>query len=313
MRVGINAAVLSSPLTGVGYYTLRLLQALARGGEDFEWALMGASPSQTLVASSERVRHFPARKLTSMKRALWQQLVLPRLASRLGVDVLHCPDFSRPLRVGAPVVNTIHDLTFLDPQSPIPFVKRNYKKSLAQFAITHSARIIAVSEFTTLSKYSDLCFGYPCKDAPGAVMRTEARKIHRVAIADSPPILKKALDSSGLTFDQIDHVIPHQTSERSIRSGARRISEKFGVTPKNVIVNLHDFGNTASTTHFTALYRYLNEGLFKKGDNIMLVCFASGLVVGVVIFTMDDLVDKYGKDTQAPKKKVAEDGSEEES
>lgn len=157
-----------------------------------------------------------------------------------------------------------------------------------------SSKGITVSEFTTLSKHSDLCFGRPCKDAPGATMSTEARKIHRVAVADSPPILKKALDRSGLTFDQIDHVIPHQTSERSIKSGARRISEKFGVKPKNVIINLHDFGNTASTTHFVALYRYLNEGLFKKGENIMLICFASGLVVGVVIFTMDELVDKYG-------------------
>jgi 3-oxoacyl-[acyl-carrier-protein] synthase-3 len=155
---------------------------------------------------------------------------------------------------------------------------------------------IKVSEFTTLSKHSDLCFGRPCKDAPGATMSTEARKIHRVAIEDSPPILKRALDRSGLSFDEIDHVIPHQTSARSIKSGARRISEKFGVKPKNVIINLHDFGNTASTTHFVALYKYLNEGLFKKGENIMLICFASGLVVGVVIFTMDELVDKYNKE-----------------
>lgn len=148
MRVGINVAVLSSPLTGVGYYALYLLRALVRVGEDFEWVFIGVDPSKKLAPSGERVQHFPASKLTGIRRVLWQQLVLPRLAFQSRVDVLHCPDFSRPLRVGTPVVNTIHDLTFLDPQSPIPFVKRNYKKSLAQFAITHSARLIAVSEFT---------------------------------------------------------------------------------------------------------------------------------------------------------------------
>jgi len=163
----------------------------------------------------------------------------------------------------------------------------------------NDAEGISVSEFTTLSKHSDLCFGRPCKDAPGATMETEARKIHRVAIADSPPILEKALKHSGLTFDKIDYVIPHQTSERSIKSGARHMGERFGVKPKNVVINLHDFGNTASTTHFVALYKYLNEGRFKKGENIMLICFASGLVVGVVIFTMDELIDKYKK--EAPK------------
>ncbi len=158
----------------------------------------------------------------------------------------------------------------------------------------NDAQGICVSEFTTLSKHSDLCFGRPCKNAPGASMVTEARKIHRVAIADSPPILEKALKHSGLTFDMIDYVIPHQTSERSIKSGARHMSEHFGVKPRNIVINLYNFGNTASTTHFVALYKYLKEGRFKKDDNIMLLCFASGLVVGVIIFTMDELVEKYG-------------------
>lgn len=157
---------------------------------------------------------------------------------------------------------------------------------------------IAVSEFCTLAKYSRLCIGKPSKTGPGGMMTTKARKIHRVAIADSPPILKAALDKSGLTFDQIDFVIPHQTSTRSIRSGAKRISAKLGVKPKNVIENLYHYGNTASTTHFIAMYEILQKGDFNKGDNIMLICFGSGLVVGVVIFKMDELVEKYGSKDQ---------------
>ena len=58
---------------------------------------------------------------------------------------------------------------------------------------------------------------------------------------------------------------------------------------------MDEFGNTASTTHFVALYKYLTEGRFKKGDNIMLISFASGLEVGVIIFTMDKLVERYGR------------------
>ena len=53
-------------------------------------------------------------------------------------------------------------------------------------------------------------------------------------------------------------------------------------------------GNTASTTHFVTLYRYLQEGRFKKGDKIMLLGFASGLVIGVIIFTINGLTEKYG-------------------
>ena len=155
---------------------------------------------------------------------------------------------------------------------------------------------MALSHFTTLARYSNLCIGRPSKRYPGATMKTRARKIHRVAISDSPPILGAALRNSGINYDDIDFVIPHQTSERAILSGAKRISSKIGAEPKNMVINLREYGNTASTTHFIAMHRYLREGKFEKGDQIMLMCFASGLVVGVVIFKMDDLVENYGSD-----------------
>jgi len=154
--------------------------------------------------------------------------------------------------------------------------------------------MMRVSNFTTLSEYSDLCFGRPARDMPGAVMTTNAQKIHKVAIENAPPVMAAALEGSGLTYGDVDHVIPHQTSIRAIKTGAKRIGKYFGVQPKNIVMNLEEFANTASTTHFIAMYRMLKEKAFKKGEKIMLLVFASGLVVGVVIFTMDDLVDKYG-------------------
>ena len=151
-----------------------------------------------------------------------------------------------------------------------------------------------VSNFTTLSEYSDLCFGRPSMDQPGAVMTTKAQKIHKVAIANAPQVMEKALEGSGLTYDEVDYVIPHQTSKRAIEVGGKIIGDYFGVQPKRIVNNLEEFANTASTTHFIAMYRMLKQKVFKKGEKIMLLVFASGLVVGVVIFTMDDLVDKYG-------------------
>lgn len=151
-----------------------------------------------------------------------------------------------------------------------------------------------VSNFLTLAKYSDLCIGEPCAYAPGAQMVTAARKIHQVAIADSPPILKRALAEAGVEYGDIDHFIPHQTSIRAIYSGGKHLARYLGSNVKNIVTNFQEYGNTASTTHFLAMYRYLREGRFKKGDKILIMAFASGLVIGVVIFTMDDLVDRYG-------------------
>jgi 3-oxoacyl-[acyl-carrier-protein] synthase-3 len=153
---------------------------------------------------------------------------------------------------------------------------------------------LVISGFTTLSKYSGLCTARQNRKTPGGFMVAKAKKIHQAAISESIPIVKNALEKSGLSFDQISWLIPHQTSRSSIVSGANYYLEHFGKKPAQVLINLKDTGNTASTTHFLALYRYLNEKRFRENDNIMLLCFASGLIIGVIIFKMNEIVFRYG-------------------
>lgn len=153
---------------------------------------------------------------------------------------------------------------------------------------------ITFAGFTTLAEHSRLCIGTPAKVGPGATMFTKARTIHRVAIEDAPPLLADALEETGLTLGDVDHVIVHQTSARAIRKAAREFTTRLGMAAKNFVDNVAERGNTASTTHFVALYEYLEAERFKKGDEILLLSLASGLEVGVVIFQMDELVDHYG-------------------
>lgn len=155
---------------------------------------------------------------------------------------------------------------------------------------------ICVAGFATLSEHSRLCLGAPSKVGPGASMFTKARTIHNAAISESPPLLEEALDAAGLDFGDIDYVIPHQTSVRAIERGSKEIAERLGVQLKRVVVTVNEFGNTSSTTHFLALRKFLGEKRFKKGDNIMLISFASGLEVGVLIFPVEEILDRYGND-----------------
>jgi 3-oxoacyl-[acyl-carrier-protein] synthase III len=156
---------------------------------------------------------------------------------------------------------------------------------------------IDVAGFTTLSEHSRLCLGFPSRSGPGGTMYTDARAIHKVALEDSPPLLREALRQGGLDFNQIDYLIPHQTSARAIEKGMKNLAKGRRGPPKHVVANVEQYGNTASTTHFVALYRYLQEGRFDKGDKVMLLSFASGLEVGVVIFPIDtELMDRYGYD-----------------
>lgn len=160
----------------------------------------------------------------------------------------------------------------------------------------HGAAGIEVAGFTTLSEHSRLCVAFPATIGPGVTMHTDAREIQKVAIEDAAPLLREVLDAAGLKFDEIDYLIPHQTSARAITKAMAGFSEGFGSTPKHVVITVDELGNTASTTHFVALRKYLGEGRFAPQDRVLLLSLASGLEVGIVIFKVDALVGRYGHD-----------------
>jgi 3-oxoacyl-[acyl-carrier-protein] synthase III len=148
---------------------------------------------------------------------------------------------------------------------------------------------IMFAGFTTVADHSRLCLAYPARHHPGARMFTKSRAIQQVAIADTPALLREALDAAGLRIDDIDHVIPHQTSARAIRKGMAEMSDALGGAPRNpVVVTVDRYGNTASTTHVVALVEELEAGRVRPGDRVALVALASGLEIGVVLFTVDE-------------------------
>jgi 3-oxoacyl-[acyl-carrier-protein] synthase III len=61
-----------------------------------------------------------------------------------------------------------------------------------------------------------------------------------------------------------------------------------------MVTNLEEYGNTSSTAIFVALHKYLEEKRIRKGDRVMLLALASGIEIGMAIFTVDNLEDGYG-------------------
>ena len=149
---------------------------------------------------------------------------------------------------------------------------------------------IMLHGFKTLTQYNRLCIGQPRPGLPGASMQTRAAKIHKVSIEKSISYVQEALDQFGLKYSDIDYLLPHQTSKAAIVSGAKKYSEAFKGHPGEVIINLSENGNTASTSYFISLYQYLEKGKFKADDKIMLLSFASGLVFGIVVFEINNLI-----------------------
>jgi 3-oxoacyl-[acyl-carrier-protein] synthase-3 len=152
--------------------------------------------------------------------------------------------------------------------------------------------------FTTVADHSRLCLAYPAQHDPGARMFTKARTIQQVAVKNTAPLLQEALDAAGIEMEDVDCVIPHQTSARAIRKGMSEVTAAIGGQPRHdAVVTVDRYGNTASTTHTVALIEELRAGRVRAGDRIALIALASGLEIGVVLLTLDEqAVRSHGHD-----------------
>ena len=61
-----------------------------------------------------------------------------------------------------------------------------------------------------------------------------------------------------------------------------------------MVINLEEYGNTSSTTLFVALHKYLEERRIHKGDRVMLLALASGIEIGIAVFSIDSQLERYG-------------------
>ncbi len=152
-------------------------------------------------------------------------------------------------------------------------------------------------EMYSLSKYSSMCIGRPTEFSHGGPILTVPDPIKHTSIAIENSIAhsKLILDQSDWEADEIQWVILHQTSERSLLDGARAINKAFNrkiCTKQNTINNLSERGNTASTSHFVAVWDNILNGKIQSGDNVVFGITGSGQTIGTGLYSFDELPDR---------------------
>lgn len=83
----------------------------------------------------------------------------------------------------------------------------------------------------------------------------------------------KALDNSGLSYADVDCLIPHQANIRIIQSAAKRLK----LPMDKVVINVDKYGNTSAASIPLAMDEASKEGKLKPGNIIVLVGFGAGL------------------------------------
>ena len=93
-------------------------------------------------------------ELSAVTYADWEQFKLPKAVKDYGVDLLHSTSNTAPVRVGVPLVVTVHDIIFLEQTlstmktaSPYQRLGHVYRRWNVPQVMESAARVITVSEF----------------------------------------------------------------------------------------------------------------------------------------------------------------------
>jgi glycosyltransferase involved in cell wall biosynthesis len=108
MILAYDGSSLAQGLSGVGYYTRRLLDQLAARALDGRLAppvvLSNKPVAVPAGARLHEAHRFPV-------RAVWMEACVPRAVRALSADVAHFTNYTAPLRLDRPYVVTIHDMS----------------------------------------------------------------------------------------------------------------------------------------------------------------------------------------------------------
>lgn len=147
----------------------------------------------------------------------------------------------------------------------------------------------------TVAQYSECCIGKPTEAKHGgAIMYTESAKLLEVAENYAIPDIVRALEALQWGKEELDHLISHQTALRAIDTlyEVNRLAKREILHEGNVINNLAERGNTASTSHFVAFWDHVHNGRIKSGDRLLFAIQGSGMTIGTATYTLDDLPDR---------------------
>ena len=113
-------------------------------------------------------------------------------------------------------------------------------------------------------------------DAREHYIYQEGSAVYKHAVLDMFEATKTICERNNLSVQDIDWIVPHQANKRIIDS----VTQRLGVDPNKVMINIHKYGNTTSATLPLCMWEW--EKNLKKGDNLILTTFGAGFTWGAI-------------------------------
>jgi 3-oxoacyl-[acyl-carrier-protein] synthase-3 len=104
-------------------------------------------------------------------------------------------------------------------------------------------------------------------------------EVFKFAVRAVDDAISTSLERAGLTYADVDLIIPHQANIRIIEAVQRRVN----IPEDRWIINIQEYSNTSAGTIPIALNEAYEQGRLHEGDVVVLVGFGGGLTWGATV------------------------------
>lgn len=149
MKIAIEAQrIFRKNKHGMDYVVLQEILHLQRVDRSNEYYVFVRPGEDRCLESTDNVHVVELRCPTY---PLWEQWALPRAVRRCGAELLHCTSNTAPIHAGVPLLLTLHDVIFMEPQSGANSSRyqrlgRDYRRFVLPRVLPNCLKIITVSD-----------------------------------------------------------------------------------------------------------------------------------------------------------------------
>lgn len=152
MKIGISTSVIQRGKTGIAQHIFALLEQFRRQARNHQFVLFVLEEDAPLfdyLGGAMEIVAVPEQYRSAVSNIRWHQTILPGLAKKHQLDVIHSPSYRR-LLFEAPCakVATIHDLAPFHVPGKYDWARMAYARYVVRALAARQQAIIAISETT---------------------------------------------------------------------------------------------------------------------------------------------------------------------
>ena len=111
----------------------------------------------------------------------------------------------------------------------------------------------------------------------------KGREVYKFVMQLIPQKLEELLSKAGMTIDDIDYFVPHQSNQRMIDALAQRLK----ISNDKVISNIEKYGNMSAASIIVALREGIDNNKIKLPAKFLLSAFGAGMTAGNAVIKLD--------------------------